>query len=201
MTGGNNRNAPPLAERLWARTVRTAAGCLEWQGAHDGKGYGQISEAHGRKIRTHRAAWQLTHGPIPEGMWVLHRRDNPPCCDPTHLFLGSAADNTADMVAKGRASGPSPWSNCSRGHRLPPCDRRKNRRSCDVCRRERDAANGRISKQGRKVDRPRCPQGHPYSVENTYIATWPDGAFRSRMCRACSRDRARRRREAREAAS
>jgi hypothetical protein len=42
------------------------------------------------------------NGPIPDGAWVLHRCDNPPCCNPAHLFLGDAAANVADMVAKGR---------------------------------------------------------------------------------------------------
>jgi hypothetical protein len=52
--------------------------------------------------RSHRAAWKLTHGPIPDGLQVLHRCDNPPCCNPAHLFLGTQQDNIADMHKKGR---------------------------------------------------------------------------------------------------
>lgn len=52
--------------------------------------------------RVHQVAWILTNGPIPPGMGVLHRCDNQPCCNPSHLFIGTQADNVADMVAKGR---------------------------------------------------------------------------------------------------
>jgi hypothetical protein len=50
----------------------------------------------------HRRAWELTHGPITDGLHCLHHCDHPPCCNPSHLFLGAPADNVADMVAKGR---------------------------------------------------------------------------------------------------
>lgn len=58
--------------------------------------------------RAHRLAWSFANGPIPDGMCVCHRCDNPPCCNPAHLFLGTEADNRADKMAKGRARGPGP---------------------------------------------------------------------------------------------
>jgi hypothetical protein len=70
-------------------------GCLLWRQG-ERRVYGAIS------ISAHRLAWEMAHGPIPEGMQVLHRCDEPRCCNPDHLFLGTASENMADMRAKGR---------------------------------------------------------------------------------------------------
>lgn len=95
----------PLAERLRRRSVERN-GCLEWTGGRDADGYGHISVGSGtekRKVRTHRLAWELAVGAsVPVGMSVLHRCDNPACIKADHLFVGTNADNVADMVRKGR---------------------------------------------------------------------------------------------------
>jgi HNH endonuclease len=93
----------PLAARFWSKVLRTD-GCWPWI-AHVHKwGYGQFTYTHGRTRLAHRVAWELTYGPIPDGLFVCHRCDNPACCRPDHLFLGTAADNMADRDRKGRVA-------------------------------------------------------------------------------------------------
>jgi hypothetical protein len=91
-----------VPERMSKYTVERPTGCWEWIGGHNLQGYGQL-KIKGIMQRAHRVAWMLRYGPIPDGLFVLHRCDNPPCCNPDHLFLGTQADNIADRRTKGRA--------------------------------------------------------------------------------------------------
>lgn len=75
------------------------------RGTPSGNGYRELRR-DGRQQYAHRLAWEDAHGPIPAGMKVLHHCDNPPCSNVDHLFLGTQADNMADMKAKGRGNGP-----------------------------------------------------------------------------------------------
>lgn len=89
-------------ELFWSHVEKVDGGCWLWQGARS-RGYGAFeSRELGGMLRTHRLSWTIVHGPIPNGLYVLHRCDNPPCCNPDHLFLGTNQDNVDDMVAKGR---------------------------------------------------------------------------------------------------
>ena len=103
--GGPLRHRGTPEERFWAK-LKTSDDCWEWQGARNNKGYGilMLKEPGKKHVArtTHRFSWELHNGPIPNGLWVLHRCDNPPCANPAHLFLGDNADNIRDMWAKGR---------------------------------------------------------------------------------------------------
>jgi hypothetical protein len=76
-------------------------GCWEWNGYRNADGYG-LTKHNGKTSLAHRVAYILTKGPIPEGLGILHRCDNPPCCNPEHLFTGTQKDNYADARGKDR---------------------------------------------------------------------------------------------------
>lgn len=146
-----------MDQAFWDRLVRQESGCWLWPGAHNIKGYGRLS----RKaispvpIQTHRYAWLLTFGD-PGPAWILHRCDNPPCCNPAHLFLGDAIENVRDMWRKGRQSPPPhvPPDSCPKGHPYTPANRAPNGPGlyrCRTCKRERE----------RIVNRPLKSAGRP----------------------------------------
>jgi len=111
---------PTLAQRLQAKLVEQPNGCLEWTGYTNPAGYGQIgSGGRGNTALTHRVAWELANGPIPDGVLIRHYVcDNPPCCNVAHLRPGTNADNLGDMAAKGRASnGNIAKTHCPQRHR------------------------------------------------------------------------------------
>lgn len=97
-----------LAEKARDRITKTPTGCWEWSGARHSKGYGQLWNPYDKKIiGLHRLMFMVANDvtEIAPGMMVCHHCDNPPCCNPSHLFLGDARTNGQDMAAKGR----SPW--------------------------------------------------------------------------------------------
>lgn len=97
----------PVSDRLLRRVYYSTDGCWIKPGAENGRGYsvvkiGSMADGSRRQGLAHRVAYQLFCGDIPDGLCVLHRCDNRRCVNPDHLFLGTAKDNTEDMVAKGR---------------------------------------------------------------------------------------------------
>lgn len=96
------------ADRFWEKVdKRGPDDCWEWQAYRDKDGYGHIrnGERNNADESAHRLSYELANGPIPSGMLVCHKCDNPPCVNPTHLFLGTSTDNMQDCSAKGRKPG------------------------------------------------------------------------------------------------
>ncbi len=92
-----------LDASFWDNVAKTDT-CWLWRGPFNDYGYGTVCARVGdkRNHRAHRVAWELACGPIPSGLWVLHTCDNPPCVNPSHLFLGDRAANMQDCAKKGR---------------------------------------------------------------------------------------------------
>ena len=130
---------PETRCRFWSK-VRKGDGCWEWAGCRS-KGYGKIAlglesglPKGKRVVKAHRVSWLIHFGPIPDGLFVCHRCDNPPCVRPDHLYLGTCADNSRDMIRKGRGAVQRP--------RMPPA-----RSPCENC-----------GSAARPTRRGRCPK-------------------------------------------
>jgi len=132
----------PEVERFWSK-VKTSGNdtCWTWTSGTTQAGYGKFGESRkGRTILSHRYSYKIKYGKIPDGLFVCHHCDNPPCVNPKHLFLGTQSDNQIDSSNK---------------------------------------------KRHRNTKKTHCPQGHPYSKDNTYI--YPDGGRDCRICRKKNR--------------
>jgi hypothetical protein len=92
------------------------ADCILWTGALTNGGYGQLTIG-GKHKSAHCHAWEQAFGPIPDGLWILHKCDVPNCINPEHLFLGTGTDNQNDCVNKGRKNilkgEKCPWTKLS----------------------------------------------------------------------------------------
>lgn len=103
MSTVNTTTIPQLtAEEIvrFTRRIDRTDGCWVWKGCKKNR-YG-IFVVQGKQYRTHRLAWTIAYGPIPNNLCVCHHCDNPACVRPTHLFLGTNQDNMDDKIRKGR---------------------------------------------------------------------------------------------------
>lgn len=106
---------PAVEERFWAKVDRRGPDeCWEWRAGKNRTGYGLFGVDKGSKL-SHRIALRFSGVDVPDGMFVCHRCDNPPCCNPAHLFLGTQFDNMRDCSAKGRVFAQAHPERLSRG--------------------------------------------------------------------------------------
>jgi hypothetical protein len=106
------------AVRFWQKADKSAGpdACWPWTAyKKPPEGYG-VFNVFRKMFRAHRVAWTLANGPIPRGLQVCHHCDNPPCCNPAHLFLGTHLDNARDKASKGRCNSPKGEKNGMRLH-------------------------------------------------------------------------------------
>jgi hypothetical protein len=171
-----------IIRRLIAKIeLDPATGCWLWAGYRSSLGYGSV-DIQRRHWAVHRLTYSLFKHPIPDGLQVCHRCDNPPCCNPDHLFLGTAQENALDSKAKKRHH-TSAKTHCVRGHAYADygCVRPDGKRGCKECERTRPQ---RI--KGKKLgpsnkNKTHCIRGHALAGDNLYIK--PNGERQCRMCR------------------
>lgn len=101
------RERVSVEERFWSAIDKSPGqgpngDCWEWTLGRLEWGYGRFAVGRG-EVKAHRMAYELAVGPVPDGLMVCHHCDNPPCCNPSHLFVGDGFDNMGDMAAKGRS--------------------------------------------------------------------------------------------------
>lgn len=197
-----------MLRHMLANVKPTARGCLEWTGWRTPAGYGYYS-GH----VAHRVMYRVTRGEIPKGMKVLHSCDNPPCISPTHLSLGTDAENTRQSVER-RRHHEARKAHCDRGHKFDGANTyiaKNGTRHCKTCARIRHRINAGwpealarsapagytgyippnlvrvVPPERRPHESSHCSHGHELTAANRYITR--KGYAECRICREDARQR------------
>lgn len=197
------------AERLAAVTARlkvVESGCWVWQGSLSGSGYGR-AWFRGRAWPVHKIMYTMHKGEVPDGAVVCHTCDNPPCCNPDHLWFGTQDANVRDAYDKGRRLRIKPRrTHCAHGHSIAEHGKYYGTKySCGLCSRIRQRIDagwtpeqaistpkvpfglcvgpgGGSRKRKVKIARTHCRNGHAMDEANSYF--WPGSPYpRCRQCR------------------
>lgn len=172
---------PMSVDRFWTR-VDTAGDCWVWTGKLDAGGYGNFRLSGYSETRSHRFAYELLVGPIPDGLTLDHLCRNPACCNPAHLEPVTLGENARRAKLA--------ITHCPAGHPYDEANTyfRGSYRECRACDRERKRIKHGYQGNPPNAAKTHCQHGHKFTPENTRMSG------KRRICRSCHREYMRRRR-------